>query len=70
VKLASLLLALNFEVVSFVIIAVYLGRVLNVEYQHGFNWFFVTLPLGGGLILHAIVRFFRILKKMDESLRK
>ncbi len=56
-----LLIGLNFELLTFVLVMVFSGRYLNENYDQSFDWYVVVVPIGLLGMFHSIRRFLKLL---------
>lgn len=61
------LLVLSFELVLYMVGAIYLGRKLNEVWVREFDWVMITLPLSLLLCCYSLYRFFGNLIKNQQK---
>lgn len=66
----SYLLFLNFELALFLMGGVYLSKFLNQEYQQGFDWIMITVPISVLLCCYAVYRYLVFVIKNDRKKAK
>jgi len=56
-----LLIGLNFELLTFILVMVFGGKVLNENLAQSFDWYLVVVPIGLLGMFHSVRRFMKLL---------